>query len=190
MKRLLLLSLALLAAPIAAEPLSRSDHAIIMSIADSLGIPRSVADRLQIEESGNPKTGAWGDSEAVSHPGAGGFRSRGLFGISMRWEAALVALYFPHAPALFDWRDPIDSAVVGLGYLAALHRRFGTWYLAAIYYNFGRLMDVPEGTRAYARRIVAWPGTPKEPEPSFEDTPEAFRGAARWEWMQEPGGPR
>lgn len=43
-----------------------------------------------------------------------------------------------------------------------LHRRFGTWFLAACAYNWGpgnlagikRLDDVPAETRAYAMRIV------------------------------------
>ena len=157
---LLILFYALCAASLSAEPLSVSDHESIMLIADMLGVPRSVADRLQIEESGDPHTGAWGDSEAIGPVGSDGSRSRGLYGISMRWQSYLVGLYFPHPAQYFDWASPIDSAVVGLGYLAALHSRFGSWERALWFYNAGRVEDVPEETRAYARRIVEWAGTP------------------------------
>jgi hypothetical protein len=154
MKPALLLALLLPTLPLSAAPLSLADHAIIMSITDSLGVPRSVADRLQIEESGDPGTGAWGDSEKIGPVGADGSRSRGLYGISMRWQGYLVELYYPHEAHYFDWRNPIDSAVVGLGYLSALHHRFGNWFDALCYYNIGRIVNVPSSTREYARRIV------------------------------------
>ena len=120
---------------------------IILLIGEASGVPRSVASALMLEESR-------GDPLAVGPKGSDGSRSRGLYQISERWQADLVARYYPHPAQYFDWADPLDSAVVGLGYLAALHRRFGTWYLALCYFNFGRVVDVPEGTKAYARRIV------------------------------------
>lgn len=158
MRPALLLALVLSAASLSAMPLSCSDHAIIMILADAYGVPRSVADRLQIEESGDPVTGTWGDSEAVSKvPGPTGYHSFGLYQIYYEPVnlAYLLAHYYPHPPQYFDWRDPIDSAVVGLGYLADLHRRYGTWELAARHYTGA--VDSAD-TRAYARRIIDWPG--------------------------------
>ncbi len=157
MMRLLLALILWAPLPLLSAPLSRGDHAIIMLIADSLRVPRSVADRLQIEEAGDPGTGAWGDSSAISHPGTDGWRSRGLYQISTRWQAYLVGKYFPHPSATWAWDDPIDSAVVGLGYLAALHRQFGTWERALWFYNCGRVTNVPSSTQAYAGRIVDAP---------------------------------
>lgn len=150
----LTLILALSALPLSAAPISRETHAIVMLIAEASGVPRSVANQLQIEESGDWHTGTWGDPCAVGPIGADGYRSRGLYGISMKWQAYLVSLYYPHAPAYFDWSNPCDSAVVGLGYLSALHKRFGTWELALYFYNCGRVVDVPEDTKSYARRII------------------------------------
>lgn len=154
MRIALALCLCIAVAPLSAVPLSDTDHRWIMTIADGLGVPRSVADRLQIEESGNPITGAWGDSEAISPPGADGSRSRGLYQISERWQSYLVGRYFPHAPELFAWDDPLDSAIVGLSYLAALHREYGTWERALWFYNRGSVVDVPQATREYARRVI------------------------------------
>ena len=127
-----------------------------MLIADSFAVPRSVADRLQIEEAGNPVTGHWGDSAAVGPVDRYGSRSRGLYQISTRWQAYLVAEYYPHPAEAFDWSNPLDSSVVALGYLASLHRRFGTWERALWFYNCGCVTDVPASTRAYATRIVTW----------------------------------
>lgn len=195
---LLALILATLSLPAAAQPLSCADHAIIMCIADVLGVPRSVADRLQIEESGDPTTGAWCDdvaklSDEVSKAGyhSGGVYQLHLEPVHLAW---LVKNFFPHDPRYFDWRDPIDNAVVALGYMHWLHDHLGTWERAACGFNAGRgtvlAGKVSAKTKAYARRIVEWPGTPEEPEPSFKEYPEAFRGAAAWEWRQQPGGPR
>lgn len=198
MKRLpLALLLLALSLPLSAAPLSRGDHAIIMCIADSLGVPRSVADRLQIEESGDPKTGAWClDVEKLSDEvSAAGYHSGGVFQLYLEpvHLAWLVKNFYPHDPKYFDWRDPIDNAIVALGYLRWLHDRLGTWYLTACAFNagIGKVWrgDISARTKAYARRVVMWPGTPEEPEPSFEEYPEAFRGAAAWEWRQQPGGP-
>lgn len=150
------LALLLSAASLTAEPLTRAEHAMIMTLADAQGVPRSIADRLQIEESGDPRTGAWGDSEAQGPVGSDGARCLGLYQINPRWMADLVGRYYPHPARYFDALNPIDSAVVALGYLAVLHRRFGTWERALWFYNCGRVTDVPASTRSYARRIVEW----------------------------------
>jgi hypothetical protein len=139
-----------------ATPISRYTHSIIMQIADNLNVPRSIADRLQIEESGDVDTGGWGDAERVSHRGADGARSRGLYMIHPKWQAYLVEHYYPAPAKFFVWSNPIDSALVGLGYLAALHKRFGTWERALWFYNLGRVTKVPRETREYAKRIINW----------------------------------
>ncbi len=156
MRAALVLTLSLCALTATAAPITRGEHAIIMTLADVLGVPRSVADRLQIEESGDPSTGAWGDSEAQGPVGSDGARCLGLYQINPRWMADLVGRYYPHPAGYFDVCNPIDSAVVALGYLAVLHRRFGTWERALCFFNYGRVTDVPASTRSYARRIVEW----------------------------------
>ena len=121
-----LLAVAMSPHVLCATPISRADHAVIMQIADNLNVPRSVADRLQIEESGDKETGEWGNPEKLGYRGADGFRCRGLYMIHPKWQAYLVELYYPIPAKFFVWSNPIDSALVGLGYLAALHRRFGS----------------------------------------------------------------
>ena len=153
MRGYLALALSLYALAATAAPLTRSEHAIIMTLADVLGVPRSVADRLQIEESGDPLTGAWGDASKV---GKAWPHCLGLYQLNPQFLAWFLARFYPHPAKAFDWANPLDNAVVALGYLAALHRQYGTWYLALAFYNCGRVTDVPESTREYARRIVEW----------------------------------
>jgi len=166
MKRFLAL-ISLLAAMIYLQsaPISPQTHAIVMLIAEAQGVPQSVADRLQIEESGDRYTGTWGDAHAHGPLTTEGYRSYGLFGLYAKPSnlAWLLAHFFPHPAQTFDIFDPIQNAVVGLGYLAWLHRRFGTWYLAACAYNAGPSWVVLgavaceerfRDTREYARRII------------------------------------
>jgi hypothetical protein len=148
------LVIALFAMPLIAEPLSIRDHETIMVIADNLKVPRSIADRLQIEESGDKATGEWGDPSKLGYRGSDGYRCRGLYQIHPKWQAYLVWRYYPWPAKFFVWSNPIDSAFVGLGYIADLHRRFGSWERALWYYNLGRVTNVPPEVKAYARRIV------------------------------------
>lgn len=141
-----------------AKPLTVEQHASIMIMASSYGVPVSIADRMQIEESGDPKRNMWGDSEKVSKPGRDGFRSRGLFQISERWEEYLVSKYYSHKKEYFDWSNPFDSAEIALKYIADLHKRFGTWERALWFYNYGSVIDIPQSVRSYASRIINWPG--------------------------------
>jgi hypothetical protein len=150
------LALALFSLPLMADPLSARDHETIMEIADNLNVPRSIADRLQIEESGDKATGEWGDPAKLGYRGSDGYQCRGLYQIHPKWQAYLVGLYYPIPAKFFVWSNPIDSALVGLGYLAALHKRFGSWERALWYFNLGRVTNVPSDVRAYARRIIKW----------------------------------
>ncbi len=155
MKRFFLLAM-LITSPLFAEPISREVRALVLAIAEEEGVPRSVADQLHIEESGDWRTGTWGDAGAVGPEGADGMRCRGLYQLNPRWQPYLVGLYFPHPADSFDVFDPVSNARVALAYLSALHRRFENWTQALWFYNSGRWRreDVPESTRAYAERIV------------------------------------
>jgi len=153
MRGYLALALSLCALTATAAPLTRSEHAIIMTLADAAGVPRSIADRLQIEESGDPVTGAWGDPTKA---GTAAPHCLGLYQLNPEFLAWFLDRFYPHPAQAFDWANPLDNAVVALGYLAWLHARFGTWERALWYFNCGRVTDVPESTREYARRIVEW----------------------------------
>lgn len=155
------LILFVIAASLPAAPISTATLERVFEIADAEGVPRSVARQLCIEESGDWRTGKLGDPLAKSKL-VRGYRSRGLFQL---YEAPanlgyLLARYW--TGGRFDIENPIHNATVALRYLADLHRRFGTWFLAACAYNWGptnvamieRIEDIPESTRAYAMRIV------------------------------------
>lgn len=153
----LLLPLLLLASSLSAAPIDRATLLCVLGIGRDYGVPESVAYRQQIEESGDPITGAWGDAKAESRKTAKGFHSRGLFQV---WEepvhlAYLIREYWPAELGTFDIEDPIDSATLAMSYLSALHRRFGNWYEALVFYNCGqRLKDATAEAKAYARRII------------------------------------
>jgi soluble lytic murein transglycosylase-like protein len=114
------------------------------------GVPASIVRALMAEESG-------GYVDAVSHETAEGYVSRGLFQLydkpgNLEW---LLARFWPGGA--FDINDPVDNATVALAYLAALHARFGNWYQALVYYNFGDIKAYPQSTRNYAKRIINAP---------------------------------
>ena len=150
----LVLSLALLCLPLSAVPISPSLHAIILDIGASLGVPRSIADGLQIEESGDWHTGQWGSASQIGPVGSDGARCLGLYQLNPHGLAELVERFYPAPAKYFFVFNPIDNARVALGYLAALHRRFGSWKRALWYFNSGRVMNIPQSTREYAQRII------------------------------------
>lgn len=150
----LFLVLALLPVFLSATPISEYVHGAIMVIADREGIPRSVANQQQIEESGNYLTGAWGTPEAIGDDGA----SLGLYQIQKKYIPYFLSLYWAKDDGEFDVFDPIDNATLAMRLMADLHRRFGTWYLAACHYNAGpNVFEFSERTKEYARRIVEAP---------------------------------
>jgi len=162
----LLLAL-LLAAPLAAEPISPATHAAVMRIADDCGVPRSVAHWLMVEESGWWKTGAWGNASAVNRSEPGGWLSKGLYSLFTKPTNIdfLISTYWVayEETECFDIFNPIHNAKVALRYLADLHRQLGTWYRAACGYNAGasnvlsgdvEKLDKYARTRAYAKRII------------------------------------
>ena len=150
----LVLSLALLCLPLSAVPISPSLHAIILDIGASLGVPRSIADGLQIEESGDWHSGQWGCASQIGPVGSDGARCLGLYQLNPHGLAELVEKFYPAPGKYFFVFNPVDNARVALGYLAALHRRFGSWERALWYFNSGRVTDVPQSTREYAQRII------------------------------------
>lgn len=165
--RLLALALFLIVARcVAADPISPAIHREIMAIADREGVPRSVANWLQIEESGDWRTGTWGDPCAINRDEPGGYPSAGLFQPYMlpaNINYLLDNYWRPFETEAFNPFDPIHSAKLCLRYLADLHRQLGTWYRATCAYNAGK-KNVLSGavdrearyakTRAYAMRIV------------------------------------
>lgn len=132
---LIILALSL---PLSAESISREVHAAVMQIADDCGVPRSVANALQIEESGWYKTGTWGDAKAVNHGEPGGWESRGLY--QLYYKPSNIEFLLSHywtSSETFNVFNPLHNATVALRYLADLHKRHGTWLAANAYYNGG-----------------------------------------------------
>jgi hypothetical protein len=137
-----------------AEVLSPAEHDAVLSIGIYFGVPCSITNRLQIEESGDPRTLAWGNPRALGPCDSRGYRSTGLFQLNERFLPWFLANFYPYNPKLFNIFSPIDNSIVALAYLASLHARFGTWIRALWYYNCGHINNVPESTTAYALRIV------------------------------------
>lgn len=144
---------ACLSKPAQAERIPAATLTRVLAIAKAEGVPKSVALALMREESG-------GDPHAESIR-VRGYRSVGLYQLyEAPWNLnELVAKFWrPYEEwTLFDIRDPIHNAKVGLRYLAALHREYGSWYRALLFYNSGTVRNAPEDTRAYALRIVRAP---------------------------------
>lgn len=157
---MILALLLFIAAPIQAEPIDATTLERVLVIADAQGVPRPIATQLMIEESGNWRTEALGDARAWSKVASKGYYSRGLYQL---WEepknlAYLLEQFWDGGD--FDIENPLHNATVGLGYVAALYKRFGSWYLAACAYNWGpgnvaSRRKPPKLTREYATRIAA-----------------------------------
>lgn len=146
--------------PIYAKPITILEHKKIMHIADMVGIPRSIANRLQIEESGDPILGEWGNPCAVGPLTPEGYRALGLIQLynkpsNMEW--LLLNYWYPWHKETFDVFNPLHNAEVGYRYLHALHKRFLTWERALWYYNCGYVINVPSDTKKFARRIIEAP---------------------------------
>lgn len=103
---------------------------MVERVADIYLIPRHIAVRQAFAESG------WRPSVVNSHRTIGGriVMSRGLFQINRYHEAELVWRSGLHH---FDWRDPVQSAIVGMSYLSRLKAKYGDWRRALAAYNWG-----------------------------------------------------
>lgn len=120
----------------------------IVQYGGTLGIPGELVLRLIHEESR-------GYADAVSPLTSEGYSSKGLLQIYDRPSNInyLLSKYWKE-PYEFDVFNPLHNATLGLQYLAALRRAYGSWIRALWFYNCGRLEDVPEHTQVYALRIV------------------------------------
>lgn len=129
--------------------ITTQQYSKVMRVAADNGVPASVARRLMFEESAMYV-------DAVSPKTSAGYVSRGLFQLYMKPENInyLLDMFWPYDKADFDVDNPEHNAIVAMGYLSWLHKRFGTWYKALIYYNHGSLNNVSDHTKAYALRII------------------------------------
>jgi hypothetical protein len=150
-----ILVLALSCAPLAAAPISQETREMILVLADVFGVPRSVANQMHINETGDWKTGEWGRADAVRVEWTG-WTSEGLMQLYTRPDniSWLLAMFWDHDPKTFDILDPIDNSIVALRYMRHLHDWLKNWYKAALFYNSGKLSGHSENTKAYARRII------------------------------------
>lgn len=92
----------------------------------------------------------------------GNYRSCGLMQLYRKYIVFLVKKHSSH-PESFDWRNPLDNAEVGCGYLAYLIHKFGdSVYLGVLAYNWGEtnvssmksLDEVPKHCKKYADSVL------------------------------------
>jgi len=156
MKRIIALALLFIASTLSAAPIDRDTLIKVLDVARSKRVPVSVAYWQHIEESGNRFTGGWGD------PGAIGdmdrlFTSEGLFQLSTAPDNIKFLLdnFWNEPVEDFNIKDPIDNAIVAMGYMRWLHDKFGSWYIAAARFNCGPNRPIiPPSSLAYASRII------------------------------------
>ena len=130
--------------------ITETERQNVYEIGRQNGVPASIVRALMAEESG-------GYVDAVSHKTSEGYVSRGLFQLYTRPDYLAWLLDRFWTGDTFDIEDPIDNATVALSYLSALHKRFGNWYQALVYYNHGDIKAYPQSTRSYAKRIINAP---------------------------------
>jgi hypothetical protein len=179
------------------ETISAEIHFYIIEQAKINNVPPSVANWLQVEETGNWKTGAWGASIRSRVPSREGYYSYGIFQIYMEpsnIEDLLKNYWWTFGETeTFDVMNPYHNTRLAMRYLAGLHRQFRTWYLACCGYGWGpgnmerirpSWSNIPLDVQAYATRIIS-ARCPQDDVPEFADLPEAFRAAARVAWMND-----
>lgn len=155
-RRILFLAALFAAFYLTAEPIDDATFRAVMLIADQEGVPRSVAARLMFEESGDPLTGSRGNPKAFNREPSG-FQSQGLFQLHTKpsnIDHLLSSYWYNRTREKFDIWNPRHNATVALRYLADLHRRLGSWYMAACFYNCGTVRAIPERTKRYAKRVI------------------------------------
>ena len=127
----------------------------VVAIGKEAGVPPSITKALMWEESrGFVKA----KSKMVK-----GYRSLGLYQLysnPSNLHELLNKFWYPRLDGFvgerwaFDIWNPRDNAKVGLRYLSALRRQYGSWYNALLFYNAGTIKKAPKSTRDYARRIT------------------------------------
>jgi hypothetical protein len=121
---------------------------IVYKIGLSKGVPKSVTDRLMYEESKY-------DDHAESQYTEEGYNSKGLFQLYTRPDNINDLIYrYWTGKDEFDIYNPVHNATVALSYLSILHKYYGNWYDALLFYNHGDICTASEGTKAYALRII------------------------------------
>jgi len=154
-----ILILAIASPALACPRLTPEQQLKVMEIADMERVPRSIAFRLQVEETGDPIKGSWGRPGVGSHDEVDGFRSQGLYQLFEKYIEYFTDTYWYGygETEVFDVFNYRHNATVALRYLADLHNRYGSWYLALLFYNHGDIETASEETRAYALRIINAP---------------------------------
>lgn len=137
---------------------------IVQHWADVYRVPRWLAMKIMVTESDSyplAKSRAW--HKVKRRWVAGAVLSRGLLQVSIKDETEHARKAGVKA---FDWRNPSDSARVGLCYLGALLRYFGDIRPAVAGYNCGRTRaarwfyggeGLPMETRGYLVKVLGGP---------------------------------
>ena len=171
MKFIVICSILMSCAMLYAAPIDDATFWAVMDIADVEGVPRSVAAQQLMEETGDKDSGSRGDfSRKSMYPeDAEGFYSESGFQLytnPKNLNRLLDRFWKGRGDTeKFDVYNYVHNTKLAMRYMRWLHDEFGTWYLAAAYYNCGpprwdhkakRYIPkvIPERTRRYARRIV------------------------------------
>jgi hypothetical protein len=146
---LVLFSLSLAYAEKPTRLITDTERQHVYAIGKANGVPLSVV-RQQIKEESD------GFCDAISPMTKEGYFSKGVLQLydkpgNIDW---LLSMFWKEDVKEFDIYDPIDNATLAIRYMAWLHKRFGNWYEACIYYNCGNISKARRETKAYARRIV------------------------------------
>jgi hypothetical protein len=149
MKKYLFVIFMLCCAGIYARTITPAEKVRVLAIGRRYGVPESVVKQLAHEES------KW-DCDAKSYVTWEGYYSAGLFQIYTRPDNLnyLIWKYWKHDPKCFDIKNPEHNAEIALHYLSDLHKFYGNWYEALLFYNHGDISTAGEETKAYALRII------------------------------------
>jgi soluble lytic murein transglycosylase-like protein len=149
MKKYLYVIFLLCTAGLYARQITTSELHEVIAIGKSYGVPESITRQLMYEESR-------GKVDAQSYVTYEGYYSAVLFQIYTQPDNYnyLLRKYWKYKEIDFDINNPCHNATIALHYLSDLHKRFGIWYDALLFYNHGDITTASEQTKAYARRII------------------------------------
>ena len=150
----------------------------VLEIAESEDVPASIAAGQLLEESGDKKSGSRGDFSVKSKKPEDdeGYYSESGFQIYMNPKKNLNWLldmfwYGFNETEEFDVYNYVHNTKLAMRYMSYLHKTYGSWFLAACYYNCGppgidykskkpKTKKIPERSKIYAMNIISYP----EPE--------------------------